>query len=141
MPIRPENRARYPADWQQIRERIMVRAGNKCEKCSVANYALGGRTRDGRWHRALPLGEHGLHLAWPTPGAYSWCTYGEHRHLLRIVKIVCTTAHIDHVPEHCDDSNLLFLCQRCHLLHDQQHHSETAYATRRQGKAIGDMFA
>lgn len=31
MPIRPENRNRYPKDWKQIRERILNRAGNRCE--------------------------------------------------------------------------------------------------------------
>lgn len=31
MPIRPENRARYPKDWKQIRARILERAGNRCE--------------------------------------------------------------------------------------------------------------
>ena len=31
MPIRPENRHRYPKDWKQIRERILKRAGNRCE--------------------------------------------------------------------------------------------------------------
>jgi hypothetical protein len=32
MPIRPENRSRYPADWKQISERIrFTRAGRMCE--------------------------------------------------------------------------------------------------------------
>lgn len=31
MPIRPENRARYPKDWKEIRARILARAGNRCE--------------------------------------------------------------------------------------------------------------
>ena len=31
MPIRPENRARYPDDWPAIRERILDRAGGCCE--------------------------------------------------------------------------------------------------------------
>lgn len=31
MPIRPENRDRYPPDWPQIRARILVRADNRCE--------------------------------------------------------------------------------------------------------------
>lgn len=43
MPIRPENRKRYPTDWQVIRERIRARAGNACEgsprfpDCRAAN--------------------------------------------------------------------------------------------------------
>ena len=31
MPIRPENKARYPKDWRQISVRIRERAGNRCE--------------------------------------------------------------------------------------------------------------
>lgn len=31
MPIRPENRARYPKDWPEISARVRARAGNRCE--------------------------------------------------------------------------------------------------------------
>lgn len=31
MPIKPENRAKYPTDWQEIRERIRLRSGDRCE--------------------------------------------------------------------------------------------------------------
>lgn len=31
MPISPENRARYPEDWPEIRERIRARSGDRCE--------------------------------------------------------------------------------------------------------------
>jgi hypothetical protein len=32
MPIRPENRRRYPANWHsEIRPAILLRAGNRCE--------------------------------------------------------------------------------------------------------------
>lgn len=43
MPIRPENRARYPKDWKAISLRIRERAGNRCEgspafpDCRAAN--------------------------------------------------------------------------------------------------------
>src|SRR5262245_5130063 len=45
VPILPENRARYPADWPQTRARILARAGNACEgspaypDCRAANGA------------------------------------------------------------------------------------------------------
>lgn len=35
MPIRPENRARYPANWPAIRATILERAGNRCEGSPV----------------------------------------------------------------------------------------------------------
>ena len=37
MPIKPENKWFYPKDWPEIRERILQRAGNKCEWCGVKN--------------------------------------------------------------------------------------------------------
>ena len=44
MPIRPENRSKYPANWQEIRKAILDRAGHCCEgspaypDCRAANY-------------------------------------------------------------------------------------------------------
>lgn len=44
MPIKPENRARYPAHWKDIRWAILQRAGHRCEgspahpDCRAANY-------------------------------------------------------------------------------------------------------
>lgn len=37
MPIKPENKARYPSNWKEIRVRILNRAGDCCEQCRVAN--------------------------------------------------------------------------------------------------------
>ncbi|MBK8752309.1 MAG: hypothetical protein IPL99_11990 [Candidatus Competibacteraceae bacterium] len=31
--------------------------------------------------------------------------------------------------------------QRCHLAYDAKHHAQTAYQTRRAGKAKGDLFS
>lgn len=31
MPIKPENRARYPANWSEVRSSILARAGHRCE--------------------------------------------------------------------------------------------------------------
>lgn len=38
MPILPEERARYPKNWKEIRERIRARAGDKCERCGAENH-------------------------------------------------------------------------------------------------------
>lgn len=40
MPIKPENRSRYPKDWKQIRASILKRADNRCEFCGVPNYTI-----------------------------------------------------------------------------------------------------
>jgi hypothetical protein len=35
--------------------------------------------------------------------------------------VILTVAHLDHTPEHCDDSNLRHMCQGCHLHYDREH--------------------
>lgn len=59
----------------------------------------------------------------------------------RMVKIVLTISHLEHTPENCDPANLRAWCQRCHLRYDARHHAENAQRTRRDRKAIGDLFA
>jgi len=140
MPIRPENRDRYPPDWPEIRARILRRAGNRCERCGVANYMLGGRMRDGRFLPAQPLGDSWRGLQWPRPGTVAWCDDGTWSDRLRIIRIVLTIAHLDHQPENCADDNLRAWCQRCHVTYDAQHHAATARRTRRQPLAIGELF-
>jgi len=120
MPIKPENKHRYPPNWKEIRERIKARAKNRCEGCDVPNGAF--RIKSGEWTQN-PLQAETWHVV-----------DGE-----KVTKIVCTTAHLDHIPEHCDDDNLKFWCQRCHLAHDHHHHMNNARRTRRSEKAM-DMF-
>ncbi len=41
MPIKPENRSRYPKNWlTEIRPSILKRAQNRCEFCGIPNYAI-----------------------------------------------------------------------------------------------------
>lgn len=40
MPIRPENKSRYPKNWKQIREAILKRANNRCEFCGRLNHSI-----------------------------------------------------------------------------------------------------
>lgn len=113
MPIRPENRDRYPADWKQISIRIRHdRAAGRCECRGECGVDHGGRC----------AAEHDK--AHPVTGS----------------KVVLTTAHRDHTPENVDDTNLFAACQRCHLRYDAPHHRETAAATRRAAiEAAGQL--
>ncbi|MFZ1326231.1 MAG: hypothetical protein WAT67_09480 [Candidatus Contendobacter sp.] len=121
MPIRPENKHRYPKNWRQIRAAILERADHRCEFRGIPNHVW--RKRHGQtWTEDIGLAE-------------AWVMDGE-----RITRIVLTIAHLDHTPEHCDPSNLAALCQRCHLTYDIPHHKKTAYQTRKAGKALGDLF-
>lgn len=39
MPIKPENKKKYPKNWKQISKYIrFIRAGNMCEFCGAKNY-------------------------------------------------------------------------------------------------------
>ena len=40
MPIKPENKKRYPSNWKDIRKNILIRAENKCEFCGIENYTI-----------------------------------------------------------------------------------------------------
>jgi len=108
MPIRPENRDRYPADWSAISLAIKERASWRCE-C---------RGECGRPYLHLDADERCRNRH----GQPAWQTGS---------KVVLTTAHLDHTPEHCDPENLRAMCQGCHLHYDRQHHAETRAATRR----------
>lgn len=101
MPIKPENKNRYPANWKEIREAVRKRAGDRCEWCGVPNRRYAFRFAPAKWM---------YRLDWPTIDETDWVS----------VLIVCTTAHVhDKRPENCDIDNLAFLCQRCHLDHDR----------------------
>lgn len=40
MPIKPENKGRYPKNWKEIRQRVLERANHRCEFCGIENYAI-----------------------------------------------------------------------------------------------------
>ena len=110
MPIKPENKNRYPKNWIWIRKAVLNRAKNCCEgspeypECRAVNYE-------------------------PHPVTGS--------------RVVLTIAHLDHIPENCDNmelipagpidpklvfpadmSNLRAWCQKCHLTYDRKHRSK-----------------
>ena len=122
MPIKPENRARYPKNWKQIRAAILDRALHRCEFCGIPD----GEYRNRRTGEITDD-------AWTVE---NWTLIDGDT----VTKIVLTVAHLDHTPENCDPANLRALCQRCHLAYDAKHHQQNAYQTRRAGKAKGDLF-
>ena len=114
MPIRPEERARYPKDWPRISRFIREdRAGGRCECIGQCGNDHGNGFAVGR------------------------CT-AENRspHPVTGSIVVLTTAHMDHTPENCGADTLRAMCQRCHLAYDREHHRQT----RRNRRACGDLF-
>ena len=110
MPIKPENKKLYPKNWQEIRQRILERAENKCEFCGVENHAIGFRNYKGEF---IKLNENPKN--------------NDEDDVLNqnIFRIVLTIAHLDHNPTNCDPSNLRALCQKCHNNYDKEHRKET----------------
>lgn len=155
MPIKPENRARYPADWPAIRAAILERAGRRCEhidapghRCAARHRAL-GYWREGELWR-FPVGfEHLQRRIWrfePLPqvlresGVDKPMTLQAADGPLKIIRVILTIAHLDHQPENCDPENLRAMCQRHHLAHDNDHHRANAQATRRAKSGTAEMF-
>lgn len=104
MPIRPENRHRYPPNWPRISCRIrFVRAAGRCE-CA------------GECGRGTHIGR--------CPNRHGAAAYDTGS------RVVLTVAHLDHAPENCADENLRAMCNGCHLHYDRDHHAQTAAATR-----------
>ena len=134
MPIRPENRGRYPADWPEVRVRIMQRAHFRCEwdGCDIPHRAEGYWRRD-RWVR-MP---RALREAGYKVGDTVACSDGSQ---LKVIRIILTIAHLDHTPENCADENLRAWCQRHHLRYDAKHHAQTAYRTRKDAAQTQELF-
>ncbi|MFE5090626.1 hypothetical protein ACFRCI_09520 [Streptomyces sp. NPDC056638] len=105
MPIRPENRARYPKNWPTIS--LLIRTGRAAGRCECLG-ECGRGTHTGRCSNLN--------------GGHAYGTGS---------KVVLTVAHLDHTPENCDPANLRAMCQGCHLHYDRDHHRESAAATRR----------
>lgn len=120
MPIRPENKARYPKDWAKISIRIRLdRANNICEctgECGI-DHSLGGLVRNGRC-TAINREPH------PSTGSM----------------VVLTVAHLDHVPENCADDNLKAMCQQCHNRYDMPMRRAGMKERARAQCASGDLF-
>lgn len=119
---------RYPKDWKAIRSAIVERAGNACEctgqcgsehldRCGAPNGALIIReATDGAVYRLHHCG--------------ALCTVEN----CGSTKVILTVAHVDHDEGNNDHSNLLTLCQRCHLRLD----AADNLARKRERRAAAD---
>jgi hypothetical protein len=126
MPIRPENRARYPRDWQEISLRIRTeRAAGRCEcrgECGHDHLAEFDE------NPAADLVDDLIAAFGPD---FLRCLAENGRpHPVTDSTVVLTVAHLNHTPEDCRDENLKAMCQRCHLAYDRSHHAETRSATK-----------
>ena len=117
MPIRPENRSRYPRNWKHLSRRIRhERARAQCE-CR---------------------GECGSPRCIATCPWMLRCTAVNYQpHPVTGSKVVLTVAHLDHTPEHCDEANLRAWCQLCHLAYDRTIHESNRIRARLAAETAG----
>ena len=113
VPIRAENKRRYPTDWPAISQAVKERAGWRCECVGECGTDHGGH------------GDHGGRC--------------EERHRVPARcfrgRVILTVAHLDHRPENSAPENLRAMCQACHLRYDRDLHAETRRWTRDHGVA------
>jgi len=141
MPIRESEKSRYPANWGEISSQVKAEAGYRCEQCGAehGHVILRGK-HDGRWawrdvNASVYENSRDAITGEEIPDGV-WDTFEKDR----LVRVILTVAHLDHVPENVERSNLKALCQRCHLSYDAAHHAANAAATRRARRAVGDLF-
>ena len=147
MPIRAENKARYPKDWKAISARIRERAGQKCEKCNAPNGSFVYRFSAEDYHfeptYAVMVDGFIADIFSAENGEFIDCLplswIGDMADL-KEVKIVLTVAHLDHMPENCADDNLRAWCQRCHNIYDMPMRKAGIKDRRASSKAISDLF-
>lgn len=143
MPIRPENKNRYPKEWPQISKAVRDRANNRCEACGVENGRMIYRgSHDGRaaWRYSNDSAHTESRCAYEAvslPGT-SWDDF--ERRTSEPVKVVLTVAHLDHHPENCEDNNLRAWCQRCHNAYDAKTRAAGVILRRRSLLVIADLF-
>lgn len=123
MPIRPENRARYPANWKsEIVPAIRARSGDQCEctgQCGLThlpNARAGTIPIRCQARNGMPIDD------------------------IEGPKIVLTVMHLNHQPEDCRDENLLHGCQGCHNRYDAPVRAAGIKARRHAARATGDLF-
>jgi len=115
MPVK--NRDRYPDNWEEISRYIRFeRAGGCCEWCGAPHGTeIGRRYSDPAW---IPWDE----------------IAPEHRYEFRKMRVVLTTAHLDHDESNNDPENLAALCQRCHFNHDREDNLKRKRRNRRRAQ-------
>lgn len=106
MPIKPENKHLYPANWPEISKYIRFqRAENKCEVCGIPNH--------------VHVNRHTREMCLPDEND--------------AIQIVLTVGHLDHAPTNNDFSNLKAMCQRCHNRYDAPHRKESRLNKKYEG--------
>ena len=128
MPIRADLRHLYKClEFREARRRAVLRSGDTCEQCGKPN-----RTRvESHYSGGLMWWRRGDGDLWRRCDRRLCEPPAEGR--VRLVKVICTLAHLNHDPTNNSDGNTRLLCQWCHLNHDRFHH-HLVRALRKDGR-------
>jgi hypothetical protein len=141
MPIK--DKSKYPADWKEIRQRILERENNCCKICKAGN---GDGVFRGFWNGievfqrstgSIYRTDNGELLAKDVYAAIEPSSGDEDQ---KAIKIVLTIAHLNHDTSDNRDENLAALCQLHHLRHDGKHHAKNARQTIEKKKYLQRLF-
>ena len=123
MPIRPENRDRYPPSWREISYRIRSeRADWRCE--CLGECGLDHSEDDDQCGPPHDRCQANAECPHPRTGS----------------KVILTVAHLDHTPENCADENLKAMCQQCHNRYDAAMRRAGIQERERANAAVADLF-
>ncbi|NHN86862.1 hypothetical protein GOB93_20005 [Acetobacter musti] len=135
MPIRPELKPLYPADWPQISRSVRFeRAQGRCQRCGCPHGERVRTVAPGLWFDA------GQGVWRDARGRVTRCPDLIEQIGLREIRVVLAAAHLDHDPRNNRWRNLRALCQRCHLQHDRAWHAAQRRLTWKSRSALGDLF-
>ena len=124
MPIKPENKSRYPENWKEISARIRFgRAKNRCEVCGLKNYSIIKRLPNGSFSFPCQTDWDMIHSRIRNCQS----NMSESLKYHGFTKVILTVAHLDHQPENCEDENLKAMCQKCHNNYDKNHRKQTIH--------------
>ena len=133
MPIKKENKARYPKNWAQISKATRERDGQKCCFCAVDNHTFIDRLKSNNDECFYQyVGDYNRMFCADAGKLFYVSDFktGLYKTSKRTVKIVLTVAHLDHAPENCVPENLKSLCQQCHNRYDAEHRKQSRKETK-----------
>lgn len=152
-PISRAKRGLYPANWQEIRDRVLSEAGHCCELCMKPNRTHVRVYPNWDWYvEGTPLGRVFLrmdHVLDPDLSPEKLCPWQPefpekivkaHGGPGRAVFVVLTISHKDHDPRNNDRGNLWALCQRCHNAYDAPERAANRKVTNRRKRIWRDIL-
>ncbi len=113
MPIKPEKKKLYAANWKEIVAVVRKRSNDQCELCGAGNQFIIVRDKQ-----------------FPANWLYQAKDMEPIDYYRQPIRVVLTVAHINQDPTDNRMVNLLHLCQRCHNRIDLPYRMDNAAKTR-----------